>query len=147
MDHVEGSVPRNHPPPCQEGERTATNKLCTFGKGLVAQYVLDELVGDKVQMSHSGGLELGGADVRRRHVRIAELHLFVRHDVVQMLGDAFHDSKLRFRFGEVLQPVAVGPRRKLQHEHRARQSPGARPDRHGLRQTDSLDDGDDDRHT
>lgn len=89
---LRGMYIRIRPPPYRRGKRTATNKLYTFGKGLVAQYVLDELVGNKVQMSHSGGLKLSGADVRRGHVSVAKLHLFVRHDVMQMLSDAFHDS-------------------------------------------------------
>jgi len=82
----------------------------TFWERLVAEYVLDELVGDEVQVSHAGRLELGGANVGGGYVRVAELHLFVRHDVVQMFGDAFHQPDVGFRFGEVLQPVALGRR-------------------------------------
>lgn len=57
-------------------------------------------------MSHASRLELGGADVRGGHVRVAELHLFVRHDVVQMFRDAFHEPDVGLSFCEVLQPVA-----------------------------------------
>lgn len=96
-----------------------------FGESLVAQYVLDELVGDEVQMSHAGRLELGGADVRRGHVRAAELHLFVRHDVVQMFGDAFHEPELRLWLGEVLEPIALGPRGQLQKQGHAHHPPAA----------------------
>jgi len=97
----------------------------TFGESLVAQYVLDELVGDEVQMSHAGRLELGGADVRSGHVRAAKLHLFVRHDVVQMFGDAFHEPELRLRLGEVLEPVALRPRGQLQQQGHAHHPPAA----------------------
>lgn len=90
-----------------------------FGESLVAQYVLDELVGDEVQMSHAGRLELGGADVRRGHVWAAELHLFVRHDIVQMFGNAFHEPELRLWLGEVLEPVALGPHGQLQQQGHA----------------------------
>jgi len=88
---------------------------------LVAQYILDEFVGDEVQMSHAGRLEFGAADVRRGHVRAAELHLFVRHDIVQMFGDAFHEPELWLRLGEVLEPVALGPRGQLQEKGHANQ--------------------------
>lgn len=97
----------------------------SFGKSLVAEYVLDKLVGDEVQMSHAGRLELGGADVRRGHVRAAELHLFVRHDVVQVFGDTFHEPELRLWFGKVLEPVALGPRGQLQQQGQAHHPPAA----------------------
>lgn len=84
-------------------------------------------------MSHAGRLELGGADVCRGHVRAAELHLFVRHDVVQMLGDAFHEPELRLWLGEVLQPVALGPRGQQQQQGHAHHPPAATGHRGGRR--------------
>lgn len=72
-------------------------------------------------MSHAGRLELGGADVRGGHVRVAELHLFVRHDVVQMFGDAFHQPDVRLGLGEVLQPVALGRRDQRLEDHQQQQ--------------------------
>lgn len=76
-------------------------------------------------MSHAGRLKLCGADEGRGNVRVAELHLFVWHDVVQMFGDAFHEPELRFRFGEVLQPVAVGPGGQLEQHGGAHQPTAA----------------------
>lgn len=110
------------------------SKNRTFRESLVAQYVLDKLVGDEVQMSHAGCLELGGADISSGHVRTAELHLFVRHDVVQVFGDTFHEPELGLWLGKVLEPVALGSRGQLQQQGHAHHPPGANGHRvHGRR--------------